>query len=91
MRSAERQEGLRTSGCADRWLVVDSRPRRWHDGPVVDEADAEAFLRLRPQVESFGVELVDVVIFDDQCHWWSLHELTTGTASWTPQPMRLAS
>lgn len=86
-----RDEGRRTTGCTDHWLIVDSRPTKMRDGPTVDESDVEAFLRLRPQVEAMGVHLLDVLIFDDQCHWWSLHGLTTGSTAWAPPPLRQAS
>ena len=29
-----------------------------------------------------GLTLVDAVVFDDQCHWWSMHEETSGTTRW---------
>jgi hypothetical protein len=79
-----RIEGLASGGCADRWVIVDSRPTWLHEGPTTDESDVEAFLHLRPAVEAFGVSLLDVVIFDDDQHWWSLHELTAGTTAWPP-------
>ena len=85
-----REEGLRTGGCADSWLIIDSRPRWRRDGPTVDEGDVEAFLRLRPRLTALGVTLVDVMVFDDECHWWSLHELTTGTTTWAPPLGRAA-
>ena len=77
-----RIEGLRTTGCADRWVIVDSRPTWLHGGTATDESDVEAFLRLRPTLQAFGVSLLDVVIFDDDQRWWSLHELTAGTTLW---------
>lgn len=77
-----RLEGLRDDGCADRWVIVESRPSWRHEQPTVDESDAEAFGRLRRSMSSFGVSLLDVVIFDDQRHWWSLHQLTSGTDRW---------
>lgn len=77
-----RTEGQRNGGCADHWVVVDSRPR-WLPGKEnVNESDAEAFLRLRSELDGIGVHLLDVVVFDDQQHWWSLHELTSGTTTW---------
>ena len=33
-------------------------------------------------LERIGVDLVDAVVFDDQGHWWSLHELTSGMTAW---------
>jgi hypothetical protein len=79
-----RIEGLRSGGCGDQWLVVDSRPTWLHKPPTTDESDVEAFVRLRPALAAFGVALLDVVIFDDDQHWWSLHELTAGTTAWSP-------
>ena len=78
-----RREGLANGGCADRWVIVDSRPR-WH-AVAPDEDDVRAFLDLRLHLrDALGVELVDVVVFDDEGHWWSLHELTCGTTAWAP-------
>ena len=67
-------------GCTDRWLIVDSRPVGFRDAP--DEADTWAFLELRQQLASIGVKLLDAVVFDDAGHWWSMHELTSGTTAW---------
>ena len=50
----------------------------------MDERDAKAFLRLRQQMHALGVVLVDAMIFDDDGHWWSMHELTAGTTAWPP-------
>ena len=82
-----RREGLAHGGCADRWLIVDSRPRGFREPP--HEADAYAFLRLREHLRDvIGVELVDAIVFDDEGHWWSMHELTSGTTAWAPAPRR---
>ena len=81
----DRAEGLRSGGCPDRWLIVDSRPNWLPQRAGVDESDAAAFVRLQDELGSIGVQLVDVVIFDDDQHRWSLHELTTGTTRW-PAP-----
>jgi hypothetical protein len=75
-----RREGLADGGCADRWLIVDSRRVGMDDPP--DEGDGRAFLSLRRSLARIGVELVDAVVFDDKGHWWSLHELTSGTTAW---------
>ncbi len=48
----------------------------------MDEADAHTFLVLSRNLAGIGLRLVDAVIFDDEGHWWSLHELTTGTTRW---------
>ena len=88
-----RMEGLRAGGCPDRWLVVDSRPAGIRN--PVDGSDAEAFLTVRKHLRSMGLTLVDAVIFDDQCHWWSMHEETSGTTRWPdagdPPPDLLAA
>jgi hypothetical protein len=82
-----RQAGLEAGGCGADWLVVDSRPR-WHceDGVIVDEGDAEAFVVVRKALDLIGVRLVDAVVFDDDCHWWSMRELTLGETSWARGP-----
>jgi len=82
-----RREGLASAGgCADRWLIVDSRPT-WLSEPP-NEADARAFIELRAHLQdSIAVELVDAVVFDDDGHWWSMHELTSGTTEWSPAPV----
>ena len=67
--------------CGDNWLIVDSR-NVFYDPPIVDEGDIEAFVVLRRKLRTVGVHLVDAVVFDDSGHWWSLHELTTGTLTW---------
>jgi hypothetical protein len=73
------------ASCPNRWLVVESRPTRKRRPCVVNEADAQAFVVLRTAVaEEVGLDLIDVMIFDDKYHWWSLHELTTGQTAWTP-------
>lgn len=76
-----RAEGRRTRGCANRWLIVESRPRWLHDD-TINEEDARAFLATRSHLAGIGVHLVDAVIFDDARHWWSLHEVTTGDTAW---------
>ena len=35
-----------------------------------------------PRLVGYGITLVDVMVFDQEFHWWSLHELTTGSWSW---------
>ena len=46
------------------------------------ESDAEAFMTLRQLLAQDGIELLDAVIFDETDHWWSMHELTSGTSKW---------
>jgi hypothetical protein len=78
-----RLEGLAGAGCADRWVIVDSRPRWFRpDEPTVTEADAAAFVKVRQYLTKIGVTLLDDVIFDDQHHWWSMRELVDGTLAW---------
>lgn len=87
---ASRYHGLRSSeGCADRWLVIDSRPKWMMDGDLkssVCEDDVRAFCEVRQSMADIGVHLVDVMVFDDQRHWWSLHELTSRTTTWSKEP-----
>lgn len=81
-----RAEGLRDpDGCTERWLIVDSRPARLSPPPT--EADVAAFSRVREALGSIDVLLLDAVVFDDGCHWWSMWELVTGTTRW-PEPAR---
>ncbi|MGH9212650.1 MAG: hypothetical protein ACRD2C_18575 [Acidimicrobiales bacterium] len=77
-----RLEGLRGGGCADHWVVVDSRPSWRYPAMRVGEPDVEALIQVRQALEPLGVGLLDVVIFDDRQHWWSLHELSSGTTRW---------
>jgi hypothetical protein len=78
-----REEGLRSGGCASDWLIVESRPAyRTRRGAVVTEHDTDDFLELQEQLDEVGVRLVDAIIFDDACHWWSMRELTTGSTHW---------
>ena len=67
--------------CPDRWLVIEPR-HPWNDPYQVDESDAQAFLDLRQGLARHGVTLLDVMVFDQEFHWWSLHELTSGTTRW---------
>lgn len=69
--------------CGDRWVIVDSRRKGFYDPPTVDEGDVRAFGDLRRKLTRVGVDLVDAVVFDDDGHWWSLHELTSETTAWT--------
>jgi hypothetical protein len=78
-----RAAGVRSSdGCADGWVVVDSKPSWLRGEPIVTEATVAAFLTVRDRLELLGVTLLDAVIFDDLRHWWSIHELITGTTAW---------
>ncbi len=86
-----RIEGLRSGGCENRWVIVDSRPVWLHKPPTTDESDVEAFVKLQPALEALGVLLLDVVIFDDDQHWWSLREMTAGTTAWPGSSPRVAS
>lgn len=77
-----RVEGLLDGGCTTRWVIVEPRPHWRHREGVMSESDAEAFLRVRRGLSMIGVTLLDAMIFDDENHWWSLHELTTGSLDW---------
>lgn len=77
-----REQGLRNGGCADRWVIIESRTAMWHGEGIVSEADAKAFLDLRALLSRHGIELLDAVIFDDANHWWSMHELTSAGTRW---------
>jgi hypothetical protein len=79
-----RRYGLADGGCPDRWLIIEHRPR-WRRPAGVTEADAAAFAKVREHLAGIGVTLVDCMVFDDDGHWWSLHELTSGTLDW-PEP-----
>jgi hypothetical protein len=69
--------------CPDRWLVIEPRHPWREDQYRVDEGDAQAFLTLRRGLaDDHGITLLDVVVFDQELHWWSLHELTSGTTKW---------
>ena len=72
-----------SDGCADGWVVVDSKPSGLRGEPAVTEATVAAFLLVRDRLELLGVTLLDAVIFDDLRHWWSIHELITGTTAWS--------
>ena len=67
--------------CPNRWLILESR-HPWHEPYEVDEGDGRAFLSLRRALVGYGITLVDVMVFDQEFHWWSLHELTTGSPTW---------
>jgi hypothetical protein len=67
--------------CPDRWLIIEAR-HPWDEPYRVDESDAAAFLELRHGLEEYAITLLDVVVFDQEFHCWSLHELTTGSTTW---------
>ena len=70
--------------CPQNWVVLEPRHRWLHgDDYDVTEADAAAFLALRKGLGRFGVSLLDVVVFSEEFQWWSLHELTSGTTTWS--------
>ncbi|HEY7627653.1 MAG TPA: hypothetical protein VH761_11315 [Ilumatobacteraceae bacterium] len=70
------------SPCPNNWLVLEPRHPWNADRYDVTEEDAAAFLRLRSGLAACGVTLLDVVVFDQACHWWSLSELTSGSTAW---------
>jgi hypothetical protein len=67
--------------CPNRWLILESR-HPWHDPYHVGEDDERAFAVLRRALVGHGITLLDVMVFDQEFHWWSLHELTSGTTTW---------
>jgi hypothetical protein len=69
--------------CPNHWLVIEPRHPGLADQYEVSEEDARAFLRLRRGLTRHGILLLDVMVFDQEFHWWSLHELTSGTTTWT--------
>jgi hypothetical protein len=75
-----RREGLAHGGCADFWVVVDSRPTWIHDPP--NEADVRALREVRLALAAVGVSMLDCVVFDDQHHWWSIQEMSNGLTQW---------
>jgi hypothetical protein len=75
------RETVLPTACPDRWVIVECRHPDWEPYGV-DECDAEAFLRLRRALAGYSVTLLDVIVFDEDHRWWSLHELTSGTTQW---------
>lgn len=70
-------------GCTTDWMIIESR--RCHGKrSVVGEADSRAFVAVRSALDAVDVRLVDVMIFDDRHHWWSLRELENpgAAAAW---------
>lgn len=72
--------------CPDYWVVLEPRHQWDHDCYEVTEGDAESFVVLRRELTRHGVTLLDVVVFDEDFHWWSLHELTSGSTAWNFAP-----
>jgi hypothetical protein len=68
--------------CPNRWVIIESR-HPYNDHYRVGEGDAEAFVKLRRGLARRGVTLLDVVVLNQENQWWSLHELTTGTVTWS--------
>lgn len=56
--------------CPDRWVMIEPR-HEWHRW-WVGEGDAEAFVTLRRELVRRGITLLDVVVFDQERHWWCL-------------------
>ena len=80
-----RADGLLTGHCPSRWLLIDSRPGWLVPHPEPTEDDVEAFIVLQQLLATIDVELVDAMVFDDACHWWSMRELATDDQSWPTQ------
>jgi hypothetical protein len=53
--------------------MVENRRFLSHGIPP-SELDAQAYLVVRGDLASIGVNLVDVMIFDAHFHWWSMHD-----------------
>lgn len=68
--------------CPDNWVILEPRHPWMRDRYHVTEDDARAFIELRRGLDELGIQLLDVVVFDQEFHWWSLHELTSGTTVW---------
>jgi hypothetical protein len=82
-----REEGVDLGHCGTDWLIVESRPGAEGSArPAVTRVDVEAYTLLRSELHDVGVRLVDVVVFDDCGHWWSLREMADGTTLWSEGP-----
>jgi hypothetical protein len=68
--------------CPNHWFVIEPRHPWLGDHYEVSEEDARAFLKLRRSLARHDIVLLDVVVFDQAFHWWSLHELTSGSTVW---------
>ncbi len=68
--------------CPDNWVILEPRHPWFADRYEVTEDDPRAFVELRDHLLEYDISLLDVVIFDQEFHWWSLHELTSGTTVW---------
>ena len=66
--------GLAEGGCGPNWLVVETR-QPFHDVGAPTELDAQAFVEVRQALAGVGVNLIDVMIFDDTNRVWSMHDL----------------
>ncbi len=73
-----RREGLAAGPCPPDWLIIESRQRWMTSGVLVTEADAQAFEVVHHELAVIGVRLLDVMIFDDEAHWWSMGQLLSG-------------
>jgi len=69
--------------CPNNWVMLEPRRPHREDEYQVSEEDARAFIILRGRLAVYGISLLDVVVFDQDNHWWSLHEVTSGTTAWT--------
>jgi hypothetical protein len=69
--------------CPNNWVMLEPRHPYQEDEYEVSEEDARAFIILRGRLAVYGISLLDVVVFDQDRHCWSLHELTSGTTAWT--------
>ena len=70
--------------CPDRWLDHRAAPSV-AQGPVSRRRGRRAGVPHPPArrlADEHGIVLLDVMVFDQEFHWWSLHELTSGTPRW---------
>jgi hypothetical protein len=75
-------------GCPNNWVILEPRHPGRSGLYEVNDVDTAAFTTLRLGLSKFGVTLLDVVVFDQEHHWWSLHEMTSGTTQWVFEPPR---
>ena len=80
--------GVEGAGDAGEGVRGELEHPRLADRYEVTEDDVRAFMQLRQSLRDYGISLLDVVIFDQEFHWWSLHELTSGTTVWPTAPKR---
>jgi hypothetical protein len=65
--------------CPSNWFLY----AQYEPGFEVNEGHVEAFVELRDAVSTLDITLLDVIMVSGVERWWSLHELTSGSTSWT--------